>query len=845
MTVKKVLIGWLILVEIIGMSWKAGQSHRAEAAGKERYLTIVSLVRDKSQWVSQEDWLEKQYELVSDYGWAATWLVDGDGLENAEIIATMNQFTTNQEVGLMLEVTPKIAQKLRLPYEKLRPIHEPENLFLSGYSIRQRQQIIDYLFETFRAKLGEYPKGVGAWFIDSWSLEYMRQKYGIETALLVAEQYGTDHHTVRGQPWQMPFYPAKNHILVPAGQVEDKIDVPIIQWAVREPRRGYGAYREHSNFSVQPNDYTQQGEGRDYLERLIQVYTDNPWQNLTQLTVGIEVGQEGANYWGEFKQMLAAVKRNSRGLQMVTMSEFGQAFRQRFPELPESQLISWYDAKEKVWVGWLTGRGQRVGMVAEATSVVIRDWRVYDSSQDDRAWGVDRQRELIKQTEGVIDEVTLKNSWLVIDDFGGVPQIRRDGEKITLAFKDKQITFEANKLITNFVPGNLSSKPEGVIIQGTNGGWEIVPQSIPISKEEGNLWWKIVLAMMAVGLAWRYRLLAAGLGATIGVMILSFELWSLTPLNELGVGYLVKIPGQLQLQAWMAYVVNPVIYGGLGVGIFWLIRRLTNSSWWAGLGELAFFAKSNWGWLLAFYRNLPVDPGLITGTKTNVYNFLGQVKFPTLAKLSYAFSEGQMNIKFLAAGIEESRWWLIVLASGFFVVMNLGLMNAGLVYWVAITLKKKRWLIFGGLMLLGLVTPLVVNKVDVRLPTILDVILEVGAIVGTVLLIRKVSHRTKLVGIVLAGLMVLAGWPTVSSVMKRNWELWPRVSSQWADRGKTRTILVNQKNLSDVFLAQVNHSSGQMIHVPMGIEQYFFMSAPQNMKVINQNSYATIRVIGD
>jgi hypothetical protein len=305
---------------------------------QNRYLTLVNPVRDRGLWYNKElKPLNDQYSYISKNNFAATWLLQYDVLKDEELLNQIKIFDSKQEKGIFLEISPGLAADARVIYPHSTSWYFPQAVFLSGYSQSDRKDLIDVLFEKFKEQFGFYPKSVGAWWIDSFSLNYLYKNYGITSAMIVADQKTTDSYGVWGQWWGMPYYPSKANILSPASSLENKLDVAIIQWAQRDLSLAYGEGTASSNFSLQANDYSKLGKSTDHFINLSQKYLD--CRNLLgQITVGLETGIESIGYINEYGRQLESLK-NIPNLQAVTMSGFSEKFRAAYPEFPEGNIL--------------------------------------------------------------------------------------------------------------------------------------------------------------------------------------------------------------------------------------------------------------------------------------------------------------------------------------------------------------------------------------------------------------------------------------------------------------------------------------------------------------------------
>lgn len=290
-----------------------------------RYVTLVNPVRARDLWIDKTiNPLTSQYDLINQHQFPATWLLQHDVLEDKELLNEIKKFNNLQELGVFLEVSEKYANKSRVIYPHAVPWFSPQAVFLSAYSPTDRQKLIDKLFTDFKLEFGFYPRSIGAWWIDSYSLNYMKDKYGIKSTMIVADQKTTDNYGVWGQWWGMPYHPAKANILTPASNLNNKLDVVIIQWAQRDPLKAYGEGPEFSNYSLQANDYIRQGKNINYFNQLVNSYLDcnNP---IGQITIGLETGIESVGYLDEYSNQLTSLK-NKEGLNFVTMSQFADHF---------------------------------------------------------------------------------------------------------------------------------------------------------------------------------------------------------------------------------------------------------------------------------------------------------------------------------------------------------------------------------------------------------------------------------------------------------------------------------------------------------------------------------------
>jgi len=336
---------FIFLLIFILLFYKKADAQENLPKCDNRFAVLVNPVRGRDLWINKTlEPLKKQYELAKSYDVPITWLLQYDVLADKDIIGEIDKFDINQEKGVFLEVSEIYANDARVLYPYATSWFSPKAIFLSGYSQSDRVKLIDRLFEKFKLTFGFYPESVGAWWIDSYSLNYMKNKYGIKSAMIVADQKTTDSYGVWGQWWGVPYYPSKANILTPASTSINKQDLVIIQWAQRDPSLAYGEGPSYSNYSLQANDYKEQGKDTEYFKNLVNIYLDCK-NNLGQITIGLETGIESVSYIQEYENQLRVLK-GVNNLHFVTMSEFASDFARVYPDFPENFQIK---NGESVW----------------------------------------------------------------------------------------------------------------------------------------------------------------------------------------------------------------------------------------------------------------------------------------------------------------------------------------------------------------------------------------------------------------------------------------------------------------------------------------------------------------
>ncbi len=427
-------------------------------AGGPGFVTVVNPIRGEEFWDLKDerpkDAVLGQSKILQELKIPATWLIRFDALADREVVSAVPAL---DEKGVLLEITPRLAEAAKVSYRKSEAWHLPGSVFLTGYEVGDREKLIDTAFDRFKGVYGSYPKSVGGWWIDSYSLGYMQKKYGIISSLIVADQYNTDNYQIWGQYWGTPYYPSKVSTLRPAQTLDEKLPVVVTQWAARDPVNGYGKYIENSTYSVQVNDYADYHLLTEhYFARLIDTYTRQDLNQFGQVVVGLENSYSFGKYKdGYEKQMKVLVgKRASGQLSLVTMEKFARWYADKFTGVSPEHLIV---ANDPLGGGgmsvWFMNPYYRLGWFYNEGGSAIRDVRQFVEGDSEPCFKVACDKlQFATFSTRVLDEVTYGKSILLdegkIEDF----KVAREGEKYVLGYSNNA----GQKKRIEFLPRDIS-----------------------------------------------------------------------------------------------------------------------------------------------------------------------------------------------------------------------------------------------------------------------------------------------------------------------------------------------------------------------------------------------------
>src|SRR5690554_6945283 len=207
-----------------------------------RIINIINFIRQTDYRVENSDRLlfetvQEQIKLVNKYHFPATFLFQYDALINPKYQELMkNELPANCELGAWWEITQPHVEAAGIKWRGGHSWVSHANIaFTTGYTPREREQLVDVYMTKFKEIYGYYPKSVGSWFIDSYTLAYLYEKYGIVASCNCKDQIGTDGYTLWGGYWNQAYYPSRTNAYMPAQTEEAQIPVPIFRMLGSDP----------------------------------------------------------------------------------------------------------------------------------------------------------------------------------------------------------------------------------------------------------------------------------------------------------------------------------------------------------------------------------------------------------------------------------------------------------------------------------------------------------------------------------------------------------------------------------------------------------------------------------
>ncbi len=331
---------------------------------------------------------------VKQYGFPGTYALKYDALMEPRYQELLKTYLDDSdEIGAWWEITSELCQRAGIRFRDSSLAEEYDDRVDSAYSIgytpEERKKLVDAYMEDFITVFGHAPGSIGSWVLDSATLGYAQEKYGVEAACICRDQMGVDGFTLWGGYPNGIYYPSVKNEHIPAQRVEQQLNMPVFRLLGPDPIYNFEAnVREglQGVYTLEPSWII--GRDRNWIHWFFSCLTEED-----ALGVGYaHVGQENNFLWenirpgfapqlDELKQLHSAGK-----IRVETMRDSARWFKQKYRLTPPMtmQASADWNKENNLSVQWYASSNYRVGILGEQGHLRIRDLFLYDESYESR-----------------------------------------------------------------------------------------------------------------------------------------------------------------------------------------------------------------------------------------------------------------------------------------------------------------------------------------------------------------------------------------------------------------------------------------------------------------------------
>ncbi len=120
---------------------------------------------------------------------------------------------------------------------KVSPVYDDrvDSAYCVGYEPEERKRLLDAYMADFHRVFGRYPKTIGAWVLDSVTLGYGAERYGLLGGAICRDQLGTDGFTLWGGYPNGMYYPSRKNEFIPAQTRQEQLPTPVFRLLGPDP----------------------------------------------------------------------------------------------------------------------------------------------------------------------------------------------------------------------------------------------------------------------------------------------------------------------------------------------------------------------------------------------------------------------------------------------------------------------------------------------------------------------------------------------------------------------------------------------------------------------------------
>ncbi len=460
---------------------------------------------------------KKELELVNEFGIENTFLLQYDALCDERYVKLFKENTNDKtELGIWLEIVEPMTSACGLPYESEHNWKWDWHIIPGlpmGYNPEERRLLVDETMRKFKEVFGYFPKTVGGWLIDTFTMNYFAENYEIDAFCICRDQVNTDAYTLIGGYFNGAYYPSKNNIFTPAQTSKEQVNAPVFRLLGPCPIHNYDGEKFLSKsqkgfgnvYSLEP--VWGMGKNKACVEWMYKTYFENESLGFSAL----QLGQENSFCESDFipalrTQLELACEYVKEGKAVFKKyCDTGKYFKEKYTQTPATSVVAtdnWNEADTQSV--YYQSKDYVANIFRNDKEIFIRALYLFDEKIEDYYTHEKCTRfDAIYENLPIVDTViwqknNQENIGMVLDTDAEKFECCKTGEnEITVCWKNKTVIFKENKILISgcdCIKYNLGKAQADVTVCDNNvnfcyknNNYSLISKSCEVNKADNQL----------------------------------------------------------------------------------------------------------------------------------------------------------------------------------------------------------------------------------------------------------------------------------------------------------------------------------------------------------------------
>lgn len=432
-----------------------------------KIINVMNFVRQcEPRWEETDKKLfsttKAQMELVKEMDVEHTFLLQYDTLCDSKYTDFFKAESTEKtELGLWFEVVEDMTDAVGLPYRSENGWKWDWHIipgFSMGYSVAERELLIDEAMRKFKEVFGVYPKTVGSWLMDTHTINYLTDNYEISALCNCRDQVNTDAYTLIGGYFNQAYYPSRKNMFTPAQSEKLRVNVPMFRLLGPDPIHNYDDTKYISeDCEHRMSCYTMEaawvGPHPSVADWFFKTYYENEDMGFSYMQIGQENSFADHDLCSAIRMQIEKVK-DMPDVRFMKMCDTGEWFKEQYenetPVTAVTALDNW--DKKDIQSVYYDSQYYTANLFRYDKDIFLRAFYAFDENAEDiYLRDVCTTFDAVYENQPIVDTVIWgkeeEKCGIYFDHEGEAFSVKRIAEKqLEVSWGDKKVVFDEQRI---------------------------------------------------------------------------------------------------------------------------------------------------------------------------------------------------------------------------------------------------------------------------------------------------------------------------------------------------------------------------------------------------------------